>query len=354
MSDDAKRKEASTAASAAPAQDKEASIDEIKRVFHEKTVESGGEKKSLWAMTKETMGMADGGKTKKTDNLIGTELEALAAIKVKVQEAKENDHKHPGKWDFRWTPVKEFDATMDDVLLAFCRWTRKDNDEDGTGDGNKTTTMNIDKAFRRLKSYAEWMYDARADLEESLTVKSIAGAANAFGMKLTHDATGRLIWWFALPNTDLEAIKNKTVSVSESVRYFVWSTHIVLLDKQAQDNGMVFIQDMQDINFWTLMTMFPGDLGAKLDRLTIGVLPIQMKGLYILHAAGWMKLLMALIKTFMSKKMRQRIVTIGKNEDTLKIVTKEVGGPQYIPAGCCGLEGTAEKNIIFGKYITDA
>jgi hypothetical protein len=34
---------------------------------------------SLWTMTKETMGMAEGGKSKATDVLVGTEPEALVA-----------------------------------------------------------------------------------------------------------------------------------------------------------------------------------------------------------------------------------------------------------------------------------
>jgi len=350
MSEEGKVKDPSTGP-----QKKEASIDEIKQVFHNTPVESGGEHKSLWTMTKETMGMADGGKTKATDTLIDTEPEALIAVKAMVQEAKEKDaskrHPHPGMWEFQWTPVKEFNATMDDVLLAFCRWTRKDNDDDDD-DGNKKLAMNINKAFRRLESYAQWMYDARADLEDPLTVESITAAAKAFSMKLTHDASGRLLWWFDLPKTDLQAIKNKTVPVSESLRYFVWAAHLVLLDKQAQANGLLFIEGMQGISFWALMTAFPGDLGAKLDRLTIGVLPVQMKGLYILGAEGWMKLLMTLMKAFMSKKMRQRITTLGKKDDASVILTEVVGGPQYIPAGCCGLEGSAETDIIFGKYIS--
>lgn len=349
MSDGTEAKKAT-----AGSEKKDASIHEIKNLFHNTTTESGGQHKSLWTMTIETMGMADGGKSKATDTLIDTEPEALEQIKARVQDAKEKDaakkHPHTGMWDFQWTPTKEFGATMDDVLLAFCRWTRKDNNEDG--DGNKKQTMNINKAFQRLESYAQWMYDARADLEEPLTVESIHGAANAFGMKLTHDSSGRLLWWFDIPNTDLHAIKNKTVSVSEMLRYFVWSTHIVLLDEQAQTNGLLFIQDMQNISFWTLMTAFPGDLGAKIDRLTIGVLPVQMKGLYILHAEGWMKLLMSLIKAFMSKKMRQRIITLGKKDDAPAVLSEVVGGPQYIPVDCCGLEGTAEQDIIFGKYIT--
>lgn len=358
MSEEAKSIE-ENATAAAPKEDssateeKDASLHDLKKLMHETKVQDGGEHKSLWQMTKETMGMAEGGKTKSTDTLVDTEPEALSAIKQMIEQAKEKDaarkHPHPGMWEFQWTPLKEFNATLDDVLLAFCRWTKKDNDD--TPEAN--TTMNIHKAFHRLQSYAQWMYDARGDLEESLTVDSFKGAAKAYDMKLTHDSSGRIVWWFDLPKSDMNAIKEKTITISESLRYFVWSAHIVILDKEAQVNGLLFIQDMKDISFWKLMTAFPSDLGAKLDRLTIGVLPIQMKGLYVLNADGWMKLLLGLMKAFMSKKMRQRIVALGKKDDTATILMDVVGGPQYVPVGCCGLEGTAEKDIIFGTYITD-
>lgn len=90
-----------------------------------------------------------------------------------------------------------------------------------------------------------------------------------------------------------------------------------------------------------------------MDRLTIEVLPIQMKGLYVVHTARWMKLLTSLIKPFTSKKMRQRVVTIGKKEDAFPVLTGVVGGKEIIPANCCGLEGTLEMDITFGTRIKE-
>jgi len=98
-----------------------------------------------------------------------------------------------------------------------------------------------------------------------------------------------------------------------------------------------------------LHDFFPADLVPKLDRLSVGAIPIQMKGYYILDPGGWMKILMTIMKAFMSRKMRQRIITLGKKDDSAAILMEIVGGPQYIPVSCCGLEGNAETDIIFGK-----
>jgi hypothetical protein len=318
------------------------STGEIKEHMQNTKGNDNGTHKSIWAMTRETFGMADGGKAK-ASSIVDTEAQALQAIKAKVAAAKEKDKK-TNKWEFLVTPTTELNATLDDVLLAFCKWTKKDSDD------NK---MNIGKAFRRLTAYVNWMNDAKEDLEEPLTVASIQAAAKAFGMKMTHDSSGRLVWWFDVANMDVEAIHEKTIPVKDVVRYFVWATHVCLLDASAQANGMLFIQDTGDLGFWELMTLFPPQVSAKMDRLTIGVLPVQMKGIYVVHAARWMKLLMSLIKPFMSKKMRQRVVAIGKKEDAFLILTKVVGGKEYIPTKCCDLEGTLETDIIFGTWIKE-
>lgn len=90
-----------------------------------------------------------------------------------------------------------------------------------------------------------------------------------------------------------------------------------------------------------------------MDRFTIGVLPIPMKGLHVVHNAHRMKLLMSLINPFMSKKMRQRVVAIGRKEDAFPILTEVVGGKEYIPANCCGLEGALEADIIFRTWTKE-
>lgn len=71
---------------------------------------------------------------------------------------------------------------------------------------------------------------------------------------------------------------------------------------------MCFAESIGKLGFFAMLTMFPAKLGAKLDRLTIGVLPIKMKALLILDAPRWMSMLMGLFSLFMSKKMKQRMV----------------------------------------------
>ena len=125
---------------------------------------------------------------------------------------------------------------------------------------------------------------------------------------------------------------------------------------------------------WEVMTMFPMDLGTKLDRLTIGTLPIKMKSCYILNSAKWLNIMMALIKPFMSKKMRSRMImlqpdkkkdaekeeeTDDNNKDNNKTKSniqqrlEDDLGIDCIPKDFGGFTGTTcESDIVFGHYIT--
>merc|ERR1712008_542911 len=76
----------------------------------------------------------------------------------------------------------------------------------------------------------------------------------------------------------------------------VWYAHFVMYNENAQNNGMVFIESM---------TLVPMKLGVKLDRLTIGILPIKMKSLYILQSPRWMEIFSKVMGLFMSKKMKE-------------------------------------------------
>lgn len=295
-----------------------------------------GGKKSAWQMTKETFGMSEGGRRQKDDVLCDTPEEAMNSLKSLYLASKSESDK---KWEFSLTPLEPLNATHDDLLRAFVLWSFKE------GPGN----YNVSKAFRRLESYASWMEDHRKDLEEPLTVQSILEASKAWNMKLTHDKYGRLVWWIAFGEIDTEAIKSK-ISLQDSLRYCVWLTHVVLFDKKAQENGMVLMQSLGNKGMVATLTLVPMDLGTKLDRLTIGVLPLKMNELYLFHHGLWVSMLMGLMKPFMSKKMRERLKVVPRNTD-LQVALDESVGRDTIPVGFAGLTGEVENDIIQTDFI---
>ena len=84
----------------------------------------------------------------------------------------------------------------------------------------------------------------------------------------------------------------------------------------------------------------------KLDRLTMGVLPIKMKALYIFEVAMWMSLFMKMAGMFMSSKMKERILICDDYSGVEEIVALE-----HIPKGFGTLQGGMEKDEAETKYL---
>lgn len=304
----------------------------------------------------ETFRMSDG-KKHKNDLYVDSEEKALDLIQKMVSAAATS--KKGTKWEFRSVPIDQFGKTLDDVYLAFLRWAAID-DADATEHGEgiekkkseegKQSRINVSKAYRRLESYASWMEDAKEDLAGPgpLTAQSVRNAWDAWKMRVSYDSSSRLVWWFDLGALDLG--KCKKIPPEESLRLFVWLSHAIMFDDNAQRNGMVFAEDCAKIGFWDVMTLFPMKLGLKLDRLTIGVLPVKMKKLYILNTPVWCDLLMKMMGAFMSKKMKKRIVTV-KDKDHAKAVD-ELGGAEYTLANFGGCNGTMISCVIEDTYFS--
>lgn len=304
-----------------------------------KTKVDGG-KKSAWKMTLETLGMADGGTRQKGDVVCSTEAEAMAKLKEMVGGMTlDADMPKHSKWRFKLSPLEPLNATVDDLLRAFVLWSCKEDQEE----------FNVSKAFRRLDSYVTWMEDHRKELEEPLTVESVRNAVQAWNLKLTHSSEGHLVWWLDFGAFDMTAIKS-TVSSSESLRYMVWLSHIVMLDKKAQENGTILMQSMGHKGMIETFTMVSMDLSTKMDRFTMGVIPVKMKALYMFKHSLWLAILMGMMKPFLSKKIRERFITVPKNVD-LQALLEEKVGRDCIPVGYSGLTGVVEKDIVFGEYV---
>ena len=136
---------------------------------------------------------------------------------------------------------------------------------------------------------------------------------------------------------------------------------------------MAIVEDAAQMGFWTAMTLVPPrtvcrqfttthttpqspptaqvpmDLGVKLDRLTIGILPIKMKLMLIADSPRWMSIMMGIFSRFMSKKMQKRMVVVKGDAEAWATVASSVGGKQYCPPGFGEMGGTAPDPVA-AKY----
>lgn len=184
------------------------------------------------------------------------------------------------------------------------------------------------------------MHDAAKDLTEpALTPDSIKKSLDAWTFKSTVDKEGRLVWWMDLEQMDLARIK-KDFAPEDHLRAFVWYGHALMYNESAQKNGMVIVENCAKMGMKDCFTMMPMKLATKLDRLTMGVLPVKMQYCYIFESPTWMNVFMKILGVFMSKKMKERMVFLKSWDDFDKIDGLE--GLNAVPKGFGKIDGKLE------------
>ncbi|CAB9504083.1 expressed unknown protein [Seminavis robusta] len=305
-------------------QGSDAEVGNMKKMLMDTKVEGG---KSAWATTLETLGMSDGGKKKKGDILCDSFAEAMKVFYELIQ----------GKdWDFATTPFDDFNATKEQLFQAFVHWSRKSSDD------GEASSYNPSKALRRLEAYVEWMNKNCKDM--NLQGSTMKEAADNWKMKITHDKKGRLVWWIDIPSLDLKSLKQ--VPPEDTLRLFVWMSHMIVFDKGAQEHGLVLVEAMgKHTGLMETMTTVSMDVGTKLDRLTIGILPIKMEACFVYNNPTWLRVIMALMSPFMGAKMRKRIFVVPNKTEPQAYFEEELGKENF-PTGISQLEGSVEKDMV--------
>mmetsp|Transcript_25298 Transcript_25298/g.29790 ORF Transcript_25298/g.29790 Transcript_25298/m.29790 type:complete len:327 (+) Transcript_25298:62-1042(+) len=287
------------------------------------------------------------GLNKKGDLMSDTTENALIVLKelIELNKTEAKKEKMKKRWDFRTSPHEQFGKEIDDTFMAFLLWSRVSTDEDDTGSSEKA--INVSKAFRRLESYADWMDQTGDDLTTpQLTPASVQSNLEAWAMRVSTDNQGRLVWWVDFDAFDLKKIKEE-MQPEDSLRAFVWYAHYIMYNKNAQENGLVFVENLAYMGMVKCFTIVPLKLSAKVDRLTIGVLPIKMNAYYILEVPTWVNVFMKLIGVFVSKQIMERLVYL-KEWDKLE----DLLGKDCIPTGFGKLAGSLKVDPVVEKYFT--
>lgn len=273
---------------------------------------------------------------KEPDVMADSEEDALTMLKQEVESAKSAKQKRPQKWNFATVPLDCFSKTLDDILMAFVRWSKTD-------DGK----FNLTRAFERLTAYATWMDNTGRDMiDPPLTTESIKDAWTAWNMKVSYDKAGHFVWWFDIAQLDVEKVK--AIPVEENLRLFVWLAHFAMLDPQAQQNGCVLVENLGKLQLWTGMTLIQPNLARKIDRLTIGTMPVKMKQVYVCESPQWATVLTKMMKPFLSPVVKDRIVFLENPK-----VLEDILGLDCIPTGFVGTEGKLEKDIVWAAMSMD-
>jgi hypothetical protein len=287
------------------------------------------------------------GGTQSKDDIYGEGMEeALTTLKTLV----------PSDWNLNdiGVPFEEFDKNLDDLYRTFLNWAAADGASDNVercvlegGVNGRQEPINVSKAYRRLERYATWMKELRKDIvEPPLTASSLQTTWKSFSMKITYDDCQRLVWWLDLGIVDLERIRNQ-MRPKEITRIFVWLSHFMMFNENAQENGMVFCNSLANIGFWPFMTMLPLELGMQLDEFVISVIPLKTKFVLLMQRPPWAKFAFQMLKPFMKRTMRRRVVVIEDGLYPSSFVYEVLGnGTQCIPTGLDAYVGSPDADIV--------
>lgn len=271
---------------------------------------------------------------KAQDVMVESVDEALDKLKAMVEIEKETAQQRPQKWNFATVPLEPFQKTLDDVFLAFLLWAKVD-------DSNQ---FNVSRAFERLTAYATWMDNTGRDMiDPPLNVDSIRQAWKEWNMKVSYDKAGHFVWWLDFSDIDLERVK--AIPVDENLRLFVWFSHFAMFDLQAQHNGCVLVKNLGKIQFWNSLTLLNPKLAHKIDRLTIGTMPVKMKQIYVCESPQWAHILVKLMMPFLSPVVKDRLVFLGNPK-----ILEDILGLDCIPVGFLGTQGRLEKDIVWAAF----
>ena len=294
----------------------------------------------------------------KGDIYAANEEEAVDALRSLVADVASKEEKELA-WSLRTSPLQDFGKSIDDIFLAFLRWSAVDdhsfNDDDEScsllGSVNHRAALlsgdrkiNVSKAFRRLESYVAWMQSVEEFISDPpVTFGSVLPSLDIFSIHVAHDHCGRLVWWVNLGQTDQRAFKAQ--EPRDTIRMFVWVAHMLFLDEGAQTRGLVVIDDMDYISFYKYMTMLPLQVGLSIDRFLLSVTPIKTKNVVLMHRAPWARTAYSLLSWFLTKKMKKRVTMIDTGQE-VELLNQIVGGPEHIPRDFGSGAGKIELDLI--------
>jgi len=177
-------------------------------------------------------------------------------------------------------------------------------------------------------------------LDPPLTLESVKTTKDLLYSRVAHDDCGRVVWWLDLAQTNFKAIKH--VPHSEILRFFVWLSHLVMTDKSAQENGIIFLDCMDKVSFYSYMTMLPYQLGITIDKFMIGVTPLKTKLVVFLKRPLWFDVGFGLLSVFLPSRMKKRVEQPGPDQASIEGIV----GIKNIPVGFDSFNGTLAVDLI--------
>ena len=185
-----------------------------------------------------------------------------------------------------------------------------------------------DKALERMNKLALFA-QKNSQYFDGLQPDEFVGQA-AIGMTShlpTRTAKGELVMLIDGPKLKDYA---KSYTMKDMLRYSVFLMSLLLKDEETQVNGAIILENLDNYPIFALNSMKgmgPSGMRASFDWL--GAAPLRLRGLYACKQPWYVGMMLALVKPFMPKKLRERTHLYGN--DTAKMLSEAGLSPKDVP-----------------------
>jgi len=176
--------------------------------------------------------------------------------------------------------------------------------------------LDVDRTLELYKKHLEWREKNDVDNPDLDKIRALIMTGYSIWTTDLSDNEGRGLSYLFPHKFDYEAFDAKTNS-----QLTAWTLDLLCERIDNTRKGVVIIEDLGNMSFSVFKSM------SKVDTKTImadmqNCLPIRLQKIYILNPPWYLKLMVALVKPFMKKKLRQRVQVIS-GEELISLVPSE-------------------------------
>ncbi|XP_030070843.1 alpha-tocopherol transfer protein [Microcaecilia unicolor] len=180
----------------------------------------------------------------------------------------------------------------DDFLLRFLR----------------ARDFNIDLAYKLLKNYHKWRAECpeiTADLRPS-SIRNLL-SAGYHGVLRSRDSSGSKVLIYRIGRWD-----PKLFTAYEVFRVSLITSELIVKETETQRNGVKTIFDLQNWRYAHAFQITP-TIAKKIASVITDSFPIKARGIHLINEPSLFHSVFALIKPFLTDKIKERIHMHGSN-----------------------------------------
>uniref|UniRef100_A0A8B9TIM2 Alpha-tocopherol transfer protein n=1 Tax=Anas platyrhynchos TaxID=8839 RepID=A0A8B9TIM2_ANAPL len=165
--------------------------------------------------------------------------------------------------------------------------------------------FNVDLAWRLLKNYQKWRIEC-PEISADLQPSSILGLLHAgyHGVLRSRDPYGSKVLIYRIGQWD-----PKLFTAYDVFRVSLITSELIVKEIETQKNGVKAIFDLQGWRFAHAFQISP----AVAKKIAADSFPLKVRGIHLINEPLFFHPVFALIKPFLTEKIKQRVHMHGNN-----------------------------------------